>query len=199
MAVTLALPSLYSAIGARLASEAPLVGDPPAPVPIAVQWFGWREPARQHIGNRFVWVPGEPDGKVGDLGPPRFPGTRAEGRPLWNMPEAFHVYITGYDATAPENELLQYTAARLLLDEFARLLYLCAYGTLGIPRVSWYSGGKKEFRAGATLLLVCSVQSVQPDTEATPAPADAGAIVDIEMLDLTEELRIPEDHVPTVP
>lgn len=199
MAVTLALPRLYSAVVARFAAEAPLVGDPPVNVPIADQYFGWKEPARQHVGNRIVWVPGEPNGKAGQVTAPKFPGARAEGRPLANMPEAFHCYITGYDRTAPENELLQYTAARLLFDAWVRAIYLAAYGTLELPRVDWFKGGKKEFQAGATLLAIGAVWSVQPDSEVSAAPADTGAILTLEMFDVEEELRVPENHVPTVP
>lgn len=198
MAITLALPRLYDAVGARLIDEGALnTEDPPVLVPLAAQYFGWREPARQHIGNRIVWVPGEPDGKIGEFGPPRYPGARPDGRHLFNLPEAFHCYLTAYDSSQPENELLQYTAARLLLDNFVRLLYACAHGTLGTLRAAWYSGGKKEFRAGATILLTGSVQAVQPDVQRATAPVDTGAILQIEVLDLTEELRVPEGHVPS--
>lgn len=191
MAVTLALPRLYQAVVARFLAEAPTPGNP-----IATQYFGWREVAKQHPGPRIVWVPGLPNGEMGPLEPPRFPGRRAAGRPLHNTPEAFHCFVTGYDDTAKTDELLQYTAARLLYDELIRAIYLEAHGTIGASKASWVTD-KKEFRAGATLLFTSSVQAVHTDREAATAPADTGAILQIEELDVTEELRVPEDHVPT--
>lgn len=199
MAIILALPKLYDAVVARLLAEAPLIGSPPAPgPPIATSFFGWREVAKQHVGNRLVWVPGKPDGAIGDVVAPRHPGSRAEGRPLMNVPEAFHVYVTGYDVSAATNERSQYIAARLLFDELVRCIYLEAFGTFGLSDARWVID-KKEFRAGATILVSGFIRAVQPDATTEVAPADAGAIVDIECLDLVEELRVPEDHEPTVP
>jgi hypothetical protein len=194
MAVILALPRLYDAVVARFLAEAPL----PDLVPICTQYFGWREVAKQHVGPRIVWVPGMPNGDLGPIVAPKYPGNRAAGRPLLNTPEAFHCYVTGYDTTAKTDERAQYTAARLLYDELIRAIYLEAHGTIGESKSGWVID-KKEFRAGATILFTSSVQAVHPDHEATTAPANTGAIIEIEELDYTEELRVPEGHVPTVP
>lgn len=196
MAIFLALPKLYDAVVARLAAEAPLVGDPPAPgPPIATSYFGWREPAKQYPGNRLVWVPGEPSGAIGEIVAPRMPGNRQTGRPFTNLEEKFHVFVTGYDAAAPTIERAQYVATRLLFDELVRCIHLAAFGNYAIKSASWVID-KKEFRAGATILLNGTIRAVQPDHENDSAPVDTGAIVDIEVLDVTEELRVPEDHIP---
>jgi hypothetical protein len=184
----LALPRLYSAVVAQFAADSV----------VADQYFGWREVAKHYPRARIVWVPGDPVGSIGPIVAPKWPGSRLDGRPLMNLTERFHVFITGYDNTAATDEMAQYTAARLLFDDFVRAVYLNAHGTFTLESSSWVTT-RKEFRAGATVLVIGTVQAVQPDRVVTGAPVDTGIIAQIEMLDLTEELRVPADHVPATP
>ena len=186
MAETLGLTNLFDLVVARYTAESITVP----------HYFGWREPAKQRDGNRIIWVPGDPSGKLGVAAPPKYPGQRQAGKPLLNTLELFHCYIVGYDKTDPSNERKQYFAARLLYDQLVRVMYQVAHGTFTMPDSTWVTD-KKEFRAGATILLASSVQTVQPEEPQQGVPANTGLIAGVEMLDLTEELRVPENHVPS--
>ncbi len=188
MAVFLALPWLFDMVSAQFAAD----GND------AVHLFGWRAVGKQVDSNRVVWVPGDPNGDIGAVIAPRFPGVRESGRPLTNVLESFHCYITGYDRTAKDDERAQYTAARLLFDDVVRAIYLAAHGNFEGKASRWVTE-KKEFRAGATILLTGTVRAVQPDTQVAKAPVDTGAILDIEVLDVTDVLKVPENHVPSTP
>lgn len=179
----LALEVLYDAVVARFALEGPAG---------VAQPFGWRYPAQQHVGSRIIWIPGDPDGAVGRSQPARNPG--GEPRSLATLEERFHVIISSFDPTAPEDERLQYRATRLLRDYWFRALYLAARGTFAIDSEEWLTE-KKERRFGTAIRIVATVQSMVPDLpptgEATEAaPADAEAQIDVEELDNTETLTV---------
>ncbi len=184
----LALELLYDAVVARFALEGPVCAQP----------FGWRFVAQHHEGARIVWVPGNPAGAVGRIGPARNPG--GEPRSLGTLAEQFYVVISAQDATAPENERLQYRATRLLRDYWFRALYLAARGTFTIETEEWLVD-KKERRFGTALRVVGTIQAMIPDAgpgepETEDAPAGTGAELDVTELDNTETLIVPATPVP---
>lgn len=166
MATVLALPLLFEAVVAVFAADT----TPPTPV---TQAFGWREPSKQAGERRIVWVPGD-DGELGEVGPARNPGRNP--RPLATVRELFTVYLEALDLTAPENELAQYTAARLLFDRWLRAVYVSAHGTFEIRSVAWVTD-KQVRRHGATIRVVATIEAMVPDLELEVAPADAYAEV----------------------
>lgn len=170
MATVLALPLLYEAVVQRFADEA--AAEVPPATPIA-QPFGWREPTKRAGERRIVWVPGA-DGDVGEVGPARNPGRNP--RPLATLDELFTVWIEGFDSSEPENELKQYTAARLLFDDWLRAVHHAAHGTYEIHSVRWVDD-KNLRRHGATIRVVASVEAMVPDSESETAPVDTDADV----------------------
>lgn len=152
---------------------------------VVEQPFGWREPAKRSATFRIVWVPGDDQsGDLGEVGPARNPGRNS--RPLATVQELFTVYIEARDNTAPQNELAQYTAARLLFDAWLRAVYLAAHGTFEIKSARWLAD-LKQSRAGATLRVLASVQAMVPDAPFEAAPADTAADVTTSELDVDEE------------
>lgn len=131
--------------------------------------FGWREPARrEHTGNRIVWVPGDDeDGSMGEVTAARQPG-RLPARSLGTLNELFTVRIWGSDPSAPEDELLQYNAARFLFDDWYRAAYLVALDTLVVTDTRW-DIEFKERRFGACIRALCTIQAMLPDACATDA------------------------------
>jgi len=178
MADTLALEHLYTEVVARFTAEGTT----------AVQTFGWREPAHQLLApQRIVWVPGNPSGSVGAIKGARFPGQNP--RPLHTLDELFHVLVSAQDATQPEDELAQYRAARFLFDDWLRAVYLAAHGVVRVEALNWVLD-KNERRHGATILAVCGIEAMIPDTVAGSAPVDTKAVIDTTLLDVTEQEEI---------
>jgi hypothetical protein len=180
MAVTLALPKLFADVSARVV----------AAVPGAVCVFGWREPQKHLTGApaaRLVFVPGDSSGSLGEDLPPRHVG-RAP-RPIATLGELFQVYVTAYDASAPENELAQYQAARVLFDEWRKAMHLAAHGTFEIQSARWNTD-KSERRYGAEIIVTCSIQSMIPDDE-DAALSDAHAAVEAESQGITVTFNAP--------
>jgi hypothetical protein len=150
--------------------------------------FGWRRPAqRTGLSHRICWVPGK-DGDVGKLEGARQPGRNP--RPLATLQELFTVYIEAQDASAAEDELAQYKAARVLFDAWLRAVYLAARGTFTVESIGWVDD-KKERRFGATLRIVCTVQAMVPDAALEIAPVDTTAEVTASVLDLDEQEAVP--------
>lgn len=176
MANVLALAKLYADVVARFALESPEVAMP----------FGWRAPAKQFVGSRIAWVPGDPAGDVGRDAPARNPGRNP--RSLATLVERFHCVISASDLTAPESELAQYVAARHLRDAWQRALYLAAHGTYAIESQRWNIDRQNERRFGATILAVCTIQSMVADEQLAAAPADVRIVADLSELDLTEPI-----------
>ena len=156
-ASSLALPLLFEQISARFAREGSA----------AVFAFGWREPSKRTKDLRVVFVPGD-DGDVGELAVARQPGRLP--RPLATLEELVTVYLEAFDPSSAENELVQYTSARLLFDAFTRALYHAARGTFSMRSIRWVDN-PNERRHGATMRLVIALDAMVPDLPAsTVAP-----------------------------
>jgi len=185
MADILALPKLYADVVARFALDGTLVAQP----------FGWRSPFEQTDAARIAWVPGDPRGNAGVVGPAKYPG-QLPRRSLATFFERFHVIISTYDETDPENELAQYSATRLLRDVWHRAVYLAAHGTFTIDSTNWY-GERIERRLGAALLVVCTIESTVPDEALESMPLEgARAVIQVSELDVTETLTVEAEGTP---
>jgi hypothetical protein len=153
--------------------------------------FGWREPEKHALGpNRIIWVPGDPSGALGTT-----TGARQLGRnprPLATLNELFTVWIASADTTAPDNELAQYKAVRVLRDLWYRAVYKAAHGTFAIRSESWLTN-IKERRYGAALRIVFELQAMVPDVAQELAPVDLGADI---ALQLNDEPDPPDVTVP---
>jgi hypothetical protein len=141
--------------------------------------FGWREPEKHALGpNRIVFVPGDPSGAIGTT-----TGARQLGRnprPLATLNELFTVYIASADATAPDVELAQYKATRVLRDVWYRAVYKAAHGTFAIRSETWIEAAK-ERRYGAALRIVLELQAMVPDTTQELAPVDTAANITVQL------------------
>jgi len=181
MADTLALINLFDAVVASYVVESDTTP----------HYFGWEEPPRQRSTRaRILWVPGTPEGSVGSIAAPKlihdYPA-----RALANLIEQWHVYIHGFDPEAdPKDERSHYIAARFAFDTWFRHVYTAVHGTFSIEQIKWNPGTKPaEFRHGATLLVVGTIQSVIPDAQVSEVDP-TNAQLDVEMLDETESLPI---------
>ena len=184
MADTLALEKLYQDVVARFAAEGTACDN----------FFGWRVPAQQVLRARIAWVPGDPSGSiVGEESAARNPGRNP--RPIATLRELFQVIISAADLTAPENELLQYKAARLLRDAWHRAAYLAAHGTLKLVSETWIVD-KNERRFGASIRVVCAIESMVPDEPLETAPVDTSAVINVATLDKTETLTVSPADAP---
>jgi len=146
--------------------------------------FGWREVAKQinqgtGRANRVVFEPGD-SLALGDIGGANQPGRNP--RPIATLSELSTVYVWAVDATAPNDELKQYTAARLLFDAVVRAIHNCAAGhaTLGarigyrITKPRWVRDNP-ERTFGAEIAFTLAVDSMIPDepwTEPTVGTID---------------------------
>lgn len=177
--IILALPKLYDDVVARFALEGTNVPNV----------FGWREPAKQLVGPRIAWIPGDPAGAAGEIVSARNPGRNP--RPLATLDELFTVEISSADPTKPEDERGQYQATRVLHDAWYRAVYLAARGTFAIQSVAWITT-KKERRYGTALRVVCTIEAMVPDLPLTAAPVDVHADIEVSELDVTEHLEAPD-------
>lgn len=176
--ICLALPTLYDAVVSRFDTDG-------LDVP---NLFGWREPQKNKLtASRIVWVPGNPSGVVGRTGPARNPGRNP--RPIATLLEQFHVVITASTKENKENERLQYQAARVLYDAWYRAAYKAAHGTFSVENVVWNTS-KNERRKGAELIATCVIQAMIPDKAASTAPTGTQAVIDVSMLDVTEQITV---------
>ena len=170
----LALELLYESVLARFAAELE-VGATAIEQP-----FGWRAPARHTGAQRIVWVPGD-DGDVGAVTGAIKPGRNP--RPLWTIGELCTVYVEAYDRSAPESEIAQYRAARLLLDQLLRAVHHAMPGRIDIGRARWVDD-KNERRAGAAIRLVIAVEAMVPDLELVTTTA--ASEIEVGLLDATD-------------
>ena len=162
MTDTLALEQVFNDVRARFASESPGVS----------VVFGWREPTKQlnqgtGTANRIVFEPGR-DKKAGTYTKPRRPGQNP--RPLKTLVEFATVYVWAYDSDAPNDEMLQWKACRLLHDSVIRAVELSARGAnANLPVVysdpEWL--GPNERRHGAELRFTLQLESQIPDVPLT--------------------------------
>jgi hypothetical protein len=172
----LALENLYLSVVARFALDGTDAKQP----------FGFAKPTKQTIGNRIAWVPGDPQGKIGALGPARNPG--GNPRSLATLLENFHVYISGSDASAPRDEFAQYKATRLLADAWLRAVYLAAHGTFEITATEWLVANP-EMNFGGLIRITGMIQAPVPDELIETAPTDTRGVLTVDLLDVTETLE----------
>lgn len=159
--------------------------------------FGWRESARTKLPNRrIVWIPGDPVGSIGNILAPKV--NIRPYRSLGTFAELFTVEIGAFDPDAPEDELAQYRATRLLYDYWYRAVYH-ASGAPSIVSMSWETR-RNERRKGALLRVIFALDANIPDQSADPADglctltSEDGlrAEGELELLDAT-------DHFETAP
>lgn len=140
--------------------------------------FGKRELAKRinkEVGvfRRVVFVPGDDKGAIGEYGPatkvrlPAFQGNVAT-RTLYTLTEVFRVYCFAFDASAPEDELAQYAAARYLHDQVVRALHLSSHGnfTLDKPMIV---PQPTERKFGCEIMITLNVIARIPDD---PGPVE---------------------------
>src|SRR4051812_31961281 len=158
------------------------------PVP---NYFGWRTRDEQDGGeSRILWEPGDQSGNTGELLPP---SKRNDGNPrsLGTLEELFTVTIVGFDPEAPEDEKAQYTATRLLYDDWYRAVCLTIPGNFRIIANNWLN--KKKLRAhGAAIEVILALNTMIPDKAQTVAPVDTKADIDTSVLDNTEQTTTTE-------
>lgn len=156
--------------------------------------FGWREPARQMTAQRrIVWIPGDPANAVGTiLGAKK---NVSPYRSLGTLQELFTVEISASDTSAPEDELAQYRATRLLYDYWFRAVYH-ASGMPTILSMEWETR-RTERRRGTLLRVVFALDANIPDESADPADglcvltSEDGlrAEGDVDLLDVSEHFE----------
>jgi hypothetical protein len=185
MTDTLALEKLFTDVAARFELDRTPAG----------HFFGWREPAAQaENGDRIVWVPGDPNGALGAVEAARQPGRNP--RPLATLRELFTCEISAADASDPENELVQYKAARLLFDSWLRACQLAARTSFRVESATWVTD-KNLRRHGAAMRVVCSIEAMVPDVVREVMPTDGlKAEVDVAELDNTETMTANRSDTP---
>lgn len=183
MSGTLALDHVYTTVVAFLAADAAAQTPPATAYP---HTFGWRESAQKMVvGPRYAWIPGDPNGRLGQILPPRAPGRNP--RPLATLEELCTVEITWADPdqTKALDERAQYRAVRQAFDGWYRALYLSFHGAFRLIDTSWVTS-RKELRHGATLRVVLAVQAMLADEPIDVAPADTSARLAVAELDHLE-------------
>ncbi len=185
MAIVLALPFVFDAVVSLFAADAAAQDPPVDPVPNV---FGWQASAQQYpTAARIVWIPGDPNGALGALGPAQ-PTSAAGARSLGTLNELFTCEIRS-SGTPATNERAQYQAVRELFDAWWRAVYLAAPGKVRVESSAWLTD-KLERRHGAALRVVCSVEAMVTDEPYTTAPVDTGAEIEVEELDHSETLEV---------
>lgn len=175
MATVLALPLLVERVETLFAKDGTT----------ANVVFGWREVAKQinqgtGRANRVVFEPGD-SLALGDITAANQPGRNP--RPIATLGELATVYVWAVDSTAPNDELKQYTAARLLFDAVVRAIHLCAVGhstvadRIGyrITKPRWVRDNP-ERAFGAEIAFTLALDAMIPDepwTEPTAGTIDA--------------------------
>jgi hypothetical protein len=192
MSQVLALEYLFAAVKLQFATDGINVPN----------LFGWRVPAQHMTGKtRIAWVPGDPTSNAGNVLPARNPGQVP--RVLAVLDEYFTVYITGQDASDPENEQKQYHIARVVRDQWYRAVYLAAHGTFAVRNEMWLVD-KIERRWGASLRLICSVQApvldaIDGDSGIIDAGEDAAANDTTLGAEIPTQLNESEPEVMSIP
>lgn len=147
MTVTLAIPHLYDAVAAHFAAEG-------AQIPML---FGWREAAEQLRSDvRIVWIPGDPAGNLGRVGPPKYP---SKGQ-LLTVFELVTVQITAAVTAELSTSRAQYQRVTEVRDQFLSALHRSAVGTYSVTQALWMGMHADAVRRwGASIKLVIEVQS----------------------------------------
>lgn len=145
--------------------------------------FGWRTPTynSKAVDGRVCWVPGDPQGEAGVIGPAVRPG-RAPARPLATLVEQFSVYVYGANVSEKTEEIEQYNAARKLFDYWYRSAFNATYaigngGRIALLKLAWVIE-KKERPHGACLRALMTIEGAILDEPMTFAPATTNADLD---------------------
>lgn len=180
MAVVLALPKLYDDVVASFAADSITCASA----------FG-RKAENEHMvdDRRIVWIPGDPVGSVGTIGPARQPGR--DPRPLGTLYETFHVVISARDLV-DRTDRAQYVACRLLFDDWFRAAKKAAGSRLRIENTAWDTT-KLVRELGACIRVTCTIEAAlvdAPETTTATAGATAGpnASLDVTLLDVTQRI-----------
>lgn len=172
--ICFALPALFDAVVAQFSEDCTEVAND----------FGWREWSKHKRGDsRIVWIPGDETDSAGEMRPARNPG--GNPRSIGTLGELFQCRIEAFDPSAPENERKQYEATRALYDAWYRAVYLSAHGTFTIESLTWNTS-KNERRHGASLIVVCEIEALVPDSAYAFAPDDTEAQILTSVEDVTE-------------
>lgn len=202
MAEVLAWPLLYDGVVAFFADEEIAI----------VNQFGWSAPTRQPGGalakvvatspRRIVWVPGDDaNGNAGKMLGPINPGRMPEP-PLDTLDEVFTLYFVGVDSSDTADERKQYTAARLVFDQWRRAMHYAAYGDadsggrFAVLALSWKTDVVKLKQRGAALRALVTVQAMIPDVPDYEVQTDAAALLQGQLETGTTE---PTDAEPSAP
>lgn len=176
MSVLFSWEDLFAAVDARFTAEQ--IGAP--------NLFGFNVQARQTVtGPRVLWVPG--DDSSGDLG--EIKGANRPGgnpRNLLNVHELFTIYCVSGDVTTADDDLANYHAARILMDQVLRAvtLHCGGYGNFAVKSAAWVlrrAKERQERRWGAAIRLVLARPSLVPDEVITLAPVDTLGEVTVQL------------------
>jgi len=154
--------------------------------------FGWRAPTgKLATGDRILWTPGDPSKALGQIGPARQSQT-GNPRSLATLHELCTCLILGADLAGKEDERLQYARARAIYDAWLRAVYLAARGTFTVISSKWVRVPTERVH-GLGIQVVFAIDAKIPDAAKQLAPVDVGADLDVEQLDHTDNLTLPEE------
>jgi len=181
-----ALSIVYEDVKQRLIDDGPIG---------VVVTFGRRERTKQinqgtGRANRVVFQPGDDgSGKMGTYAPPRNPGRLP--RPLFTLREIAYVYCWAYDPTDPNNEQLQYEAAKLLHDQVLRAIYKSrvGHGTIQVKDPT-LQAQKTERLFGYEIRFTLELESMVPDSPGIWPEATGVAPTAI---DVQNTAKVPDD------
>lgn len=182
MSSKLAVVWLYESVRARFNAETPTGHEP---IEFA---FGEDEVAKRTGKRRIVFVPGDDD-DLGSMSPARYPGRLP--RSLGTLDELVTVYLEGIDKTDVNDNVLQYSASRLLFDGLWRAVYHAAGDTVSMQSIRNVDDGKVTRRLGSTLRVVLVVEAMIPDVPVATAVVTAfeteTTLLEVSETDSTED------------
>jgi len=129
--------------------------------------FGWNKAAAHQTGPRIVWVPGDPNGSLGDIVGAMHVGTIP--RPLFTLNEHYHCIVSGYGSEQdPTDELLAWKVTRLLYDQLLRAMQLTNPGMFQLLGQEYVRAGERDFVRYGTAILArfycqAAVMDIPPD------------------------------------
>lgn len=209
-ATTILLLGVTLALGAgSVANDDEIAWVQSGPAIVTEFGFGWRESAHRSANFRVIFEPGD-DGDIGEVLPPLETG--GNPRSLADLDELFTVIMEAYatpDVVARfsdgQKERPQYAAARALLSDTWRSIYLAAPGLVQPGRPRWGRVGDTlgaVSQLGVSIRLVCSIRNPLKDAPLLVAPASTSAVVATTAVvtdddaDLTETDSITKDSPP---
>lgn len=155
--ITLAVEHLYTRVSAAFVEDEIN----------AVNVFGWREVSKHpDTLPRIVWVPGDAQGSLGELGGARHMDRGNEARAIANLTEMFTVHLIAFDPRDAESELAQYRVGRFLYEAWLVAVYRAAVGTFRVRSQTWVRGKTTDRSYGVVLRAVCQLDA--PIIEALP-------------------------------